>query len=109
MVAVFLRRLPTSCPATTITTATTNIAVPMTLICTGVPRCAEPQTNMGKVTVEPALKLVMMKSSKESAKASSAPAAMPGGAIGQGDPQEGLRGPRVEVLRGLLQARVHAT
>lgn len=59
-----------------------NIAVPMTLICTGVPRCADPQTNMGKVTVEPALKLVMMKSSKESANASSAPAAIPGAAIG---------------------------
>ena len=55
----------------------------MTLIWTGVPRCADPQTNMGKVTVEPALKLVMMKSSKDSAKDSSAPAAMPGAAIGR--------------------------
>ncbi len=34
------------------------------------------------MTVEPALKLVMMKSSKDRAKASSAPAAMPGAAIG---------------------------
>ena len=35
--------------------------VPMTLICTGVPRCAAPQTYMGKVTeLGLALKLVMM-------------------------------------------------
>ena len=49
-----------------------NIAVPITLTCGGMPRCAEPQTNIGKVTVLPALKFVMMKSSKDSEKLSSA-------------------------------------
>lgn len=72
-----------SWPTSTIVTAMMNMAVPMTLICTGVPRCADPQTNMGKVTVEPALKFVMMKSSNESAKASRAPAAIPGAAMGR--------------------------
>ena len=55
-----------------------NMAVPMTLICAGMPRWPQPQTNIGKVTVVAELKLVMMKSSKDSAKASSAPAAIPG-------------------------------
>ena len=35
--------------------------MPITLICTGVPRCAAPQTNIGKVIeLELALKFVMM-------------------------------------------------
>ena len=41
--------------------ASTNITVPITLICTGVPRGAAPQTYIGKVTDEAdAVKLVMM-------------------------------------------------
>ncbi len=61
-----------------------NIAVPMTFTWTGIPRCEAPQTNIGKVTVVgPELNWVMMKSSKESAKLSSAPAAMPGAARGR--------------------------
>ena len=55
-----------------------NIAEPTTLTCAGSPRWAAPHTNIGKVTVEPELKFVMMKSSNDSEKASSAPATMPG-------------------------------
>ena len=49
-----------------------NMIVPTTLICIGIPRWAAPQTNIGKVTVWPELRLVMMKSSKDSEKLSSA-------------------------------------
>ena len=50
-----------SCPAATRIRAARNITVPMTLICTGVPRWAAPQTNIGKVIeLGLALKFVMM-------------------------------------------------
>ena len=54
------------------------MAVPITLICGGMPRCEAPQTNMGNVTTLPELKLVTMKSSKDSENDSSAAATMPG-------------------------------
>ena len=56
---------------------------PITFTCGGMPRCALPQTYIGKVTVWPLLKLVMMKSSKDSEKASRAAAAMPGATSGK--------------------------
>src|SRR5919106_6448599 len=59
-------------------TATTKMIVPSTFTCGGAPTRAAPQTNIGNVTVEPALKFVMMKSSMERANASSAPARIPG-------------------------------
>ena len=55
-----------------------NIAVPMTLTCIGTPRCAAPQTNIGNVTVWPALRFVMMKSSKDNEKLNKAAPRMPG-------------------------------
>ena len=57
--------------------------MPITLTCIGTPRCATPQTNIGKVVVVPALRLVMMKSSKDSEKLSSAAARMPGNTSGK--------------------------
>ena len=59
-------------------TATTKIAVPMTLICGGSATRAAPHTNKGNVVVEPALKYVITKSSTESAKASRAAEMIPG-------------------------------
>ncbi len=47
------------------------------------PRCAEPQTNIGNVIVLPWLKFVTMKSSNESENASSAAARMPGNTSGK--------------------------
>ena len=52
--------------------------VPITFICAGMPRCEAPQTYIGKVTCWPALRLVMMKSSKDNEKLSRAAAMMPG-------------------------------
>ncbi len=62
---------------------TTNISVPMTLTCMGTPRWATPQTYIGNVVVVPALRLVMMKSSKDSEKLSSAAPRMPGKTSGK--------------------------
>ena len=55
-----------------------NIALPITFASGGIPRADETQTNFGKVLTIPELKLVIMKSSKESEKASSAAPAIPG-------------------------------
>ena len=57
--------------------------MPTTLTCGGMPRCAEPHTNIGKVIVLPWLKFVTMKSSKDSEKLSSAAARMPGNTSGK--------------------------
>ena len=57
--------------------------MPTTLTCGGMPRWAEPQTNIGKVIVLPWLKFVTMKSSKDSEKLSSAAARMPGKTSGK--------------------------
>src|SRR5882757_101080 len=73
----FRRRRVSSPPRTRIT-ASRNIAVPTTLICGGMSRWAEPHTYIGKVTVRPAFRFVMMKSSKDKEKLSSAAARMPG-------------------------------
>ena len=54
----------------------------------------------------PELKLVTMKSSKDSENDSSAAATMPGSDQREGHPQEGLRLVGVEVHRGLLEPRV---
>ena len=54
----------------------------MTFACGGMPRAAETYTNFGNVVTLPELKFVMMKSSKDSANASSAAARMPGAASG---------------------------
>ena len=59
---------------------TKKIAEPITLTCGGAATRAAPQTKSGNVTVVPALKLVITKSSTESAKTSS-PAASTAGAI----------------------------
>ena len=72
----------TAWPTSTAMSAMKNMADAMTLICAGMPRRAEPQTNIGKVLTSPELKLVMMKSSNDSEKASSAPAAIPGATSG---------------------------
>ena len=50
-----------NCPSPTIRNEIRNITVPITLICSGVPLDAAPQTNIGNVIeLEDALKLVMM-------------------------------------------------
>ena len=54
-----------------------NIEEPITFACGGIPFCAAVQTNLGKVSTVPELKLVMMKSSKERLNARSAAAAIP--------------------------------
>ncbi len=59
------------------------MTVPITLICGGMPRWAAPQTNIGKVTVWPEFRFVMMKSSKDSEKLSSAADRMPGKTSGK--------------------------
>ena len=56
--------------------------MPTTLTCIGTPRWATPQTYIGKVVVLPALRLVMMKSSKDSENDSSAAPRMPGNTSG---------------------------
>src|SRR5205085_3553749 len=63
-------------------TATTKIAVPMTLICGGSATRAAPHTNKGNVVVAPELKYVITKSSTESANASSAAEMIPGAMSG---------------------------
>src|SRR5919106_5234419 len=63
-------------------TAATKMTIPITFTWGGAPMRAAPQTNMGNVTVVPALKLVMMKSSIERAKARNAAARMPGAMSG---------------------------
>ena len=55
-----------------------KIIVASTLTCGGIETRAAPQMNSGNVTVEPALKFVITKSSIDSAKASSAAASTPG-------------------------------
>ena len=65
-------------PPSTSSSATRNITVPTTFTCCGMPRCAAPHTNIGKVIVLPWLKFVTMKSSNDSEKLSSAAARMPG-------------------------------
>ncbi len=80
--------------------------MPMTFTCGGMPRWAAPQTYIGNVTVVPALKFVMMKSSNESENDSSAAATMPGKHQRQRHPPERLPLARVEVHRRLLQPRV---
>ena len=85
--------------------ATRNITVPITLTCGGMPRCAEPHTNIGNVIVLPWLKFVTMKSSNDSEKLSSAAARMPGEHQREGDPPERLPLVGVEVHRRLLQSR----
>src|SRR5690606_2901108 len=67
----------------TITRAMTKTAVPTTFTSRGMPRWAEPQTNIGNVTLVPELKLVMMKSSNDSDNDNSAAAAMPGSTSGR--------------------------
>ena len=59
-----------------------NIELPMTLACAGIPRAAETYTNFGNVVTMPELKLVMMKSSKESEKESNAAPKIPGATKG---------------------------
>jgi hypothetical protein len=61
-----------------------KINVPITNTCSGMPTLTAPYTHSGKVGVWPATKLVMMKSSIDSAKASSAAARMPGKISGEG-------------------------
>src|SRR5262249_44471725 len=63
-------------------TATTKIAVPMTLTCGGAPTRAAPQTKSGNVVSEPALKYVTTKSSIEIAKHRSSAAKMAGAISG---------------------------
>jgi hypothetical protein len=55
-----------------------NIALPITFASGGIPRAEEIQTNLGNVVTIPELKLVMMKSSKESENAKRAAPAIPG-------------------------------
>src|SRR5204862_1569093 len=64
-------------------TATTKIAVPITLICGGVATRAEPQTKIGNVTRLPALKYVTTKSSIEIAKHRSSAARIAGAISGR--------------------------
>ena len=59
------------------------MADPITLAWAGTPRADETQTNLGKVLTVPELKLVMMKSSKESENARRAAAAIPGATKGR--------------------------
>ena len=68
----------TTWPTTTIISAIKNIALPMTFASGGIPRAEDTQTNFGKVLTIPELKLVIMKSSKESENARRAAPAMPG-------------------------------
>ena len=70
-------------PATTMIKAMRNIIVPMTFAWAGTPLMEDIQTNFGNVVIVPELKLVMMKSSKESEKARSAAAAIPGNTNGK--------------------------
>ena len=61
---------------------TKKIIVAIMLTCGGIATRAAPQTNSGNVTVEPALKFVITKSSTDSANASSAAASTPGAISG---------------------------
>src|SRR6266516_765427 len=65
-------------PTTASSTPNVKISVPITFTCGGNPKRDAPYTHSGKVTVLPALKLVMMESSIDMAKASSATAMTPG-------------------------------
>ena len=67
-----------------------------------------PRRTSGRCSPSPELKLVMMKSSKDSANASSAPASDARRDQRQGDPPEGLQLVGVEVHRRLLEPRVQA-
>ena len=98
----------TNWPSSTAIRARKNIAEPITLAWAGMPRSEDTQTNFGKVLTAPELKFVMMKSSKDSANASRAPADDARGDERQGDPPERLPLVRVEVHRRLLQAWVQA-
>ncbi len=70
-------------PPTTISTDTSSITVPTTLICIGIVLRETPQTYIGNVVVLPAFRLVMMKSSNDSEKLSIAAAAIPGSTSGK--------------------------
>src|SRR3954468_8751104 len=78
-----MRRRFAASPASTIVTEITNISVPTTFTCMGTPRWATPQTYKGNVVVVPELRLVTMKSSKLSEKASKAAPRMPGKTSGK--------------------------
>src|SRR5207237_10570683 len=81
--APFLARRIWTATLTSITpTATVKIAVPMTLIWGGVATRAAPQTKSGNVTVWPELKVVITKSSIESAKQRSSAARIAGASSG---------------------------
>ena len=83
------RRLRTS-PPTTISTETSSITVPTTLICIGMVLRETPQTYIGNVVVLPAFRLVMMKSSNDSEKLSSAAPQDAGQDQREGHPPERL-------------------
>src|SRR5215218_4401412 len=73
---------PRSWEITTSTIAARNTADAITFASAGMPRAAAVYTYFGKVTAAPALKFVMMKSSKLSANDSRAAATMPGSSSG---------------------------
>ena len=77
----------------------------ITLTCGGIDTRAAPQMKSGNVTVEPALKFVITKSSTDRAKASSAAAQHPGRDQRQCHAHERLEAVRAEVLRRLLELR----
>ena len=80
--------------------------MPTTLTCIGTPRCATPQTYIGNVVVLPALRLVMMKSSNDSEKLSSAAPRMPGKTSGKVTRQNVWLGVGIEVHRRLFEGVV---
>ena len=82
--------------------------MPTTLTCIGTPRWATPQTYIGNVVVWPALRLVMMKSSKDSEKRQQRGAQDAREDQREGDPPERLPRRGVEVHRRLLEVVVHA-
>ena len=69
--AGFGERRPAISPAIAISTPVVKISVPIAKTCGGIPTLTEPKTQSGNVSVWPATKLVMMKSSIERAAASS--------------------------------------
>ena len=75
--------LESTWPTTTTISAIKNIEEPITFAWAGIPRAAAVYTNFGKVVTVPELKLVIIKSSKESEKERSAAAAIPGATNGR--------------------------